>query len=210
MCLPCLSPSVCFSWLFSFKVSLCSQCCSGPSVTAPLSLWLLLPCSRTSALPPYPAFLLPLQLHQQRVASGDSSRKGWLVTEHLKSLRSVHLCPGCPERSPETSSSCPCQWTLSTWRVWFILWLPESFQQTFRSLGSWYWEECSSPSLEDLKAFSCQGAVIHVCGEEGVLWVWCQPGPYREFKCSPSYIARPCFEKQKQKQANNNKIYREG
>lgn len=109
MCLPCLSPSVCFSWLFSFKVSLCSQCCSGPSVTAPLSPWLLLPCSRTSALPPYPAFLLPLQLHQPRVASGDPSRKGWLATEHLKSLRSVHLCPGCPEGSPETSSSCPCQ-----------------------------------------------------------------------------------------------------
>ncbi|KAH0510705.1 Arf-GAP with dual PH domain-containing protein 2 [Microtus ochrogaster] len=58
-----------------------------------------------------PTFLLPLQPHQQRVAvaSGDPSRKSRLANEHLKSPRSVHLCPGCPEGSPETSSCCSCQ-----------------------------------------------------------------------------------------------------
>lgn len=113
VCLLSISFSLVFLFILcSFKVSLCSQCCSGPSVMALLSPWLHLPCSRTSlALPPYPTFLLPLQLHQQRVAvaSGDPSRKSRLATEHLKSPRSVHLCPGCPEGSPETSSRCSCQ-----------------------------------------------------------------------------------------------------
>ncbi|XP_076792317.1 arf-GAP with dual PH domain-containing protein 2 isoform X5 [Arvicanthis niloticus] len=46
--------------------------------------------------------------HQQRlaVACGDPFRRIWLATEHLKSWRTVHLSPGCPEGSPE-ASSCP-------------------------------------------------------------------------------------------------------
>lgn len=64
-----------------------------PSRTAPA--WL-----------PSPAPMFPLQPHQQRlaVACGDPFRRIWLATEHLKSWRTVHLSPGCPQGSPEASS----------------------------------------------------------------------------------------------------------